>query len=245
MNPAIEGVRADRDALIGICADLSPADWAATSGCEGWTVQDLIAHLGALFWAVVDASKLPDVSGMATEAGQEMLVRSRRGMSASAILEDYVEVSEVALQRLAELAAVDMELPLGDLGTYHASVIPSAYSFDHFTHIRADLFRPRGPLAGPPPPADEFRLGSVLDWAEAALPQQNQEAADTGLFELQVTGPAARIISFGSGQSMATVSSDAFSFIRWVTQRGSWEELGVQAAGDEPALSAARKLKVF
>jgi hypothetical protein len=44
---------------------------------------------------------------------------------------------------------------------------------------------------------------------------------------------------------MATVSSDADTLVRWVTQRGSWEELRVQAAGDEPALSAARKLKVF
>jgi uncharacterized protein (TIGR03083 family) len=245
MNSAIEGIRADRDALIGICADLSPTDWAAPSGCEGWTVQDLIAHLGALFWATVDASKLPDVSGMPTEAGQEMLVQCRRGMSASAVLEDYVEVSEVALQRLAELAAVDMELPLGDLGTYPASLIPAAYSFDHFTHIRADLFRPRGPLTGPPPPADEFRLESVLDWAEAALPQQNPDAVGAGLFELQVTGPGARVISFGAGQATATVSSDAFTFIRWVTQRGSWEELGVRASGDEPALAAARKLKVF
>jgi uncharacterized protein (TIGR03083 family) len=245
MNPAIEAVRGDRDALLEICWRLGPSDWAAASGCEGWTVQDLVAHLGVLFWAAVDASKLPDVSGMPTEEGQEMLVRSRRGMSASAVVKDYAEVSEVALERLAELAEVDMELPLGDLGTYPASVVPAAYSFDHFTHIRADLFRPRGPLAGPPPPADESRLVSVLDWTEAALPQQNPAAAEAGLFELQITGPAARIISFGSGQSMATVSSDAFSFILWVTQRCSWEELGVQAAGDEPALSAARKLKVF
>jgi uncharacterized protein (TIGR03083 family) len=245
MNSAIEGVRADRDALIGICADLSPADWVAASGCEGWTVQDLIAHLGALFWAVVDASKLPDVRGMPTEAGQEMLVRSRRGMSPSAVLEDYTDVSEVALQRLAELAEVDMELPLGDLGTYPASALPSAYSFDHFTHIRADLFGPRGPLAGPPPPADEYRLGSVLDWIEVALPQQNPEAAEAGLFELQVTGPGSRIITFGTGQAMATISSDAMSFVRWVTQRGSWEEVGVQATGDDSALSTARKLKVF
>ncbi len=245
MNPAIEGVRADRDVLLDICWRLRPSDWAAASGCEGWTVKDLVAHLGALFWAVVDASKLPDISGMPTEAGQEMLVRSRRDLTPSAVLKDYAEVSEMALERLAELAEVDMELPLGDLGTYPASVIPSAYSFDHYTHIRADLFRPRGPLAGPPPPADEFRLGSVLDWVEAALPQQNPAAVDTGLFELQVTGPAARVVSFGTGQSTATVSSDAFSLIRWVTQRGTWEELGVHAAGDEPALSAARKLKVF
>jgi hypothetical protein len=49
---------------------------------------------------------------------------------------------------------------------------------------------------------------------------------------------------FGDGQAMATISSDAGSFVRWVTQRGSWEDLGVLATGDEPALSAARKLKV-
>jgi uncharacterized protein (TIGR03083 family) len=245
MNAAIEGVRADRDLLLGICADLRPADWAAPSGCEGWTVKDLVSHLGALFWAVADASKLPDTTGMPTESAQEAIVTARRDMNQEAVLADYAAVSEAALKVLADLAGLDMEIPLGDLGTYPARVLPSAYSFDHFTHIRADLFQPRGPLAGPPPPADDFRLGSVLDWAEAALPQQNAAAAEAGLFELQVTGPGARIISFGTGQSMATVTSDAFSFIRWVTQRGTWEELGVQAAGDEPALSAARKLKVF
>jgi uncharacterized protein (TIGR03083 family) len=245
MNPAIEAVRTDRDALVGICADLSAAQWAAPSGCAGWTVQDLIAHLGALFWAVVDSGKLPDTTGMPTESAMDLLVWARRGMTAEAVLADYAEVSGVALRRLAELAAVDMELPLGDLGTYPTALLPAAYSFDHFTHIRADLFAPRGPLAGPPPAADDVRIGSVLDWIEAALPQQNPEAAEAGLFELQVTGAGARIMTFGTGQSMATITSSAMSFVRWVTQRGGWEELGVQATGDEPALSAARKLKVF
>lgn len=245
MNSAIEAVRADRDALLDICAGLSPADWRAESGCEGWSVQDLVAHLDALFWAVVDPSRLPDTTGMPTECAQEVLVRARRDLTAAALLADYQEVSALALQRLTEVASLAIEVPLGDLGTYPASLLPSAYSFDHYTHIRADLFGPRGPLTGSPPPSDELRLGPTLDWIEAALPQQNPTAAETGLFELQVTGLGSRIISFGSGQAMATIRSDAQSFVRWVTQRGSWEELGVLAAGDEPALSAARKLKVF
>jgi uncharacterized protein (TIGR03083 family) len=245
MNAAIDAVRADRADLIEICKYLSPAEWRAESGCEGWTVQDLIAHVGALFWAVVDPSQLPDTTGMPTERAQDAMVASRRGLGHAAVLADYAEVSELALRRLAELAALDIEIPLGDLGTYPASVLPSAFSFDHYTHIRYDLFRPRGPLAGPPPPSDELRLVPTLDWIAAALPQQNPAAAAAGLYELQVTGTAARIISFGSGQAMATVTSDASAFVRWVTQRGSWEELAVVAAGDEPALSAARKLKVF
>jgi uncharacterized protein (TIGR03083 family) len=245
MNQALDAVRADRAALLEIGGNLTAADWQAPSGCEGWTVQDVVAHLGALFWVVVDPARLPPTDGMPTEQAQEMLVRSRRELTAEAVLADYAEVSATALERLAELAALDFSIPLGDLGTYPAAVLPAAFSFDHYTHIRADLFRPRGPLAGPPPPADELRLVPALDWVEAALPQQNPAAADAGAYELQVTGPAARIIAFGTGQSMATVSSDADAFIRWVTQRATWEELGVQATGDEPALSAARKLKVF
>jgi uncharacterized protein (TIGR03083 family) len=245
MNQALEAIRADRSALLEICAGLSPADWQAPSGCEGWTVQDLVSHLGALFWAVADPGTLPDTGGLPTEQAQEALVRARRELSPEQVLAEYEQVSVVALDRLAELATLDLKVPLGDLGTYPAAVLPYAFSFDHYTHIRADLFRPRGPLAGPPPPSDELRLVAALNWIQAALPQQNPAAADAGTYELQVTGLAARIITFGTGQSMATVSSDAESFVRWVTQRASWEELRVQAAGDEPALSAARKLKVF
>jgi hypothetical protein len=43
----------------------------------------------------------------------------------------------------------------------------------------------------------------------------------------------------------ATVRPDAPSLVRWVTQRGGWAELGVQATGEEEALAAARTLKVF
>jgi uncharacterized protein (TIGR03083 family) len=246
MNPAIEAVRADRDALVEICSSLGGSDWAAPSGCEGWSVKDLVAHLGTLFWAVVDISQLPDVAGMTLEHAMDAMVQSRRGLSAAEVLADYAQVSETGLQRLAEVAEWDMELPITeDAGTYPAHVWVKAYNFDHFTHIRFDLFSPRGPLVGSPPPADELRIGPTLDWIEAALPQQNRAAAEAGLFEIQITGQGARIITFGAGQSMATIGSDATSFVRWVTQRGTWEELGVQATGDEPALSAARKLKVF
>jgi hypothetical protein len=146
---------------------------------------------------------------------------------------------------LAHIGTLDMAVPLGDLGTYPAALLPTAYSFDHYTHIRADLFGPRGPLGGTPPTSDPERLAPVLDWIEAALPQQNQAAWLACSLALEVTGAGARSISFGSGEPMATVRSDAPSFVRWVTQRGSWAELGVQTAGDDLALATARTLKVF
>jgi uncharacterized protein (TIGR03083 family) len=245
MYDALEAVRADRLALLDIGRGLTSAQWRAPSGCPGWSVQDVIAHLATEFWAVVDLSQLPDITGQPFEHAQETLVESRRGMSPHSTLDDYEQVSGTGLERLAGFAALDVPVPMGDAGTYPASVLPAAYAFDHYTHIRADLFPPRGPLDHEPPPSDELRTGSALDWIEAALPQQNAQAAAQATLEIQVTGVGGRSIAFGSGPVKATVTSDAPAFVRWVTQRASWADLGVRAAGDEEALAAARALKVF
>ncbi len=161
MYSAIEAVAADRAALLGICAGLDDQQWEAPSGCAGWTVKDVITHLGNLFWMVADGAQLPDTSGIPTEQAQEIGVQARRALSAAEALADYEKVSEVGLAKLAELAALDVEVPLGDdFGTYSTRVLPCAYAFDHYTHIRADLFGPRGPLGGDPPPSDELRVGA-------------------------------------------------------------------------------------
>jgi uncharacterized protein (TIGR03083 family) len=245
MQTALETVRADGAALLHIGAGLTEEQWQAPSGCQGWRVQDVVTHLANLFWVLVDPTKLPPSDGVPTEQAQEAAVQARRATSGAAALADYRQVAEPALEKLAELAALDLVLPLGDLGTYPAGLAPAAYSFDHYTHIRADLFQPRGSLCGSPPPSDALRLAPVLDWIEAALPQQNPAAAAACTLELEVTGAGARSISFGSGQPAAAIRSDGPSLVRWVTQRGSWAELGVQATGDEAALATARTLKVF
>ena len=59
---AVDALQADRDTLLAVCAGLRDEDWSAPSGCEGWTVKDVVGHVGALFWLVVDQSKLPDAS---------------------------------------------------------------------------------------------------------------------------------------------------------------------------------------
>lgn len=245
MHTALETVRGDSAALLDIGAGLSEEQWQAPSGCEGWRVQDVVTHLANLFWILVDPGKLPPLDGVPTEQAQEAAVQARKGRSGAEALADYKEAAGPALEQLAQLETLDMAVPLGDLGTYPAALLPAAYSFDHYTHIRADLYGPRGPLRGTPPPSDPERLGPVLDWIEAALPQQNQAAEQACSLTLEVTGAGARLISFGTGQPTATVRSDALSFVRWVTQRGSWTELGVQATGDAVAMATARTLKVF
>jgi uncharacterized protein (TIGR03083 family) len=249
MNLPIDALQADRAELLRTCAPLDESEWQSESGCPGWSVQDLVNHMAALFWAVVDPSVLPDTTGLPTEAAQEVFVQARRSLRAAEVLDDYAAVSEKAIAALAGFADADFELALGDFGTYPARVLPLAFCFDHYTHIRADLFAPRGPLSGPVPASDELRLHPTLDWIEAALPQQNRSLVD-GLArpaEIVVTGTAARVIRVGppDGPVSARVSSDADACVRWITQRASWEDVGARAEGDDAILAGIRGLKVF
>jgi uncharacterized protein (TIGR03083 family) len=249
VSDPICALKADRAALLEACRQLGASDWEAWSGCAGWTVKDVVSHLGALFWNVVDPSVLPDTTGLSTEQAQEFVVRERRrAMSAANVLDDYAAVSEQALGVLSELAGAEFELALGDLGTYPASVIPLAFCFDHYVHVRFDLFPPRGPLAGDPPASDEQRLGPALDWVETALPQQNRRVLEhlAGSVDVVVSGTAGRTIRLGSpGPASTMVSSDADAFLRWVTQRGTWDELGVRTSGEAALLAGIRLIKVF
>jgi uncharacterized protein (TIGR03083 family) len=249
MTLALDALEADRAELLRIGAALDEAGWQAESGCPGWSVKDLVSHMGALFWAVVDLTVLPDTTGLPTEAAQEVYVEAHRSRSAAEVLDDYSAVSEKALAALAGFAGVELEMPLGDFGTYPAWILPSAFCFDHYTHIRADLFAPRGPLPGPLPPSDELRLTPTLEWIEAALPQQNRQLVDglAGRVEIVITGTAGRIIPVGPTGSpvSARVTSDADGFVRWVTQRASWQDVGARTEGDDALLARTRALKVF
>jgi uncharacterized protein (TIGR03083 family) len=245
---AIDGLEADRAELLKLCAELTDADWAAPSGCSGWRVQDVVSHMGALFWLVVDRSKLPDIGDLPTERAQDAYVDHRRSMTAQQVVADYEEVSAAAIPVLASLIGQTFEIPLGDLGTYQAQTIPTAYSFDHYVHIRMDLFPPRGPLTASPPPSDELRLTPALDWAQAALPQQSAAAISDlpGSIEFVITGPAARTISIGTGNPLGQVSLDAPAFLRSITARSDWAAATIESAPQTtltPALLS--RLKVF
>ena len=78
----------------------------------------------------------------------------------------------------------------------------------------------------------------MLDWIEAALPQQNagRLGALPGSVLITLDGPGGRVIRLGQGAPAAHISSGPDAFVRWVTQRGSWAELGVRATGGEAQL---------
>jgi uncharacterized protein (TIGR03083 family) len=243
---AVDALQADRDALIAICGRLGPGEWRARSGWSGWSVQGLVSHLAGGFWRIVDPAALPDPAGLTTEQAQDAVVSSRRSWTSGRVLDDYVAVSQEAIDRLARLCDQRGEISFGPLGTHPVSMVANSIAFDHYTHIRSDLCAPRGPLATAPPPSDEMRLVPALDWISAALPQQNAPLIDSlpGSLVIDVSPPGARTIAVGAGPEQARVETDPVSFIGWVTHRQVWADLGLTAVGDAATLDLARQLRV-
>jgi uncharacterized protein (TIGR03083 family) len=251
---ALASIRADHAALLALLQNCSTATWSAPSGCPGWTVKDLVAHLGTMFWRTVDPSGLTDTRGLPMEVGVDRDVASRAGWDAARVLDDYVEAAAGALPVLERLRDVDAPVPLGDLGTYPASMLASGYAFDLYTHLRADLLAPRGPLDATPPPSDELRMAPTIAWILAALPQQCAAtvAALPGAVEFVLTGPAGGhfVLQAGGGfvtgddartDTVASIGCFTPALVWWTTRRASWSDVGVQAAGDERALELLRE----
>lgn len=248
MDDALRAIEEDRAALLALCPQIPKSVWAKESGCQGWSVQDLVSHMACSFWLAVDPTRLPDPAGLPAERAADLYVNARRSMTPEEVVADYEQVSLKGLEMLAAVAGQDFEVPLGDVGTYPASVVPAAFAFEAFIHIRYDLFAPDGPLEGEPPPADELRLGPTLDWIEAALPQQNASLLDAlgNSVEVRLEGLCARTLRIGGGTDVAAeVTTDSAAFVRWVTQRGTWEDLGVRAEGEPSTLEMVRTLRVF
>lgn len=241
---ALAGLRADRYALLTLGAGLSAEQWAQPSGCPGWTLQDVVAHLAGLFWLATDPGTLPDRGDLGTEAAQEIYVGARRSMTAAENLADYEKVSASALDLFASIAGIDTEIDLGDFGTYPANALPLGYTFDHYLHIRADLFGPRGALSQGAPPSDELRLGPALDWVDLALPQQARHALAEldGTVTVQVTGPGARTITLGLGPNLGSISADGDNLLRWVSGRSAWP---VGSGISEPTAKALSRVHLF
>jgi uncharacterized protein (TIGR03083 family) len=247
MSSAIQAIKKDREELLTICRQLQESAWEKESGCAGWSVQDLVSHMACSYWLAVDPSRLPDPGQLPAERAADLYVESRRSMTPEQVVEDYESVSLRGLEILAAIEIQDVEIPLGDVGTYPASVVPTALAFEAFVHMRYDLFRPGGPLTGEPPATDELRLMPTLDWIEASLPQQNSDLLKgmAGAVEIHLDGLCAREMRIGDGDVTAGITTDSQAFVRWVTQRGTWEQLGVHAEGNPHALEIVRQLRVF
>lgn len=250
---ALESIHAD---LRRVLDEMSDDDWSKPSGCGGWRVQDVFAHITSNLKEVADPTPPPAEPGPALPAEQAMeaLVAPRKSWTKQDLLDEYdrcVGPWLATMRALQDEPTASTLGPLADLGTYPMHLIANAYAFDHYCHVRIDLLAPRGPLAVRLDEPTDDVVAPGIEWMLAGLPQMQVEDLRVLIrpIALELTGPgggtwtlrpadpagSANLISVAQGADegvAATVTSSAHDFVSWGTARSPWRA-SCQVTGDE------------
>lgn len=235
----VAGLKLMIDDTLEVLRTLTEEEWAAESGCPGWSVKDLINHLAATFTVVIDPTNALDgvTAEVSLEAINDVMVNAGADMSPAEVLASYEgqiddAVAAVSAVQGPELATVTATL--GDVGTYPVHWFANALCFDHLCHLNADVLAPRGPVHRPPVAMDSARLGPSMDWLIAVLPQWSgadlakavTEPVDVVLtgaggrsFQLRPSGTDQVEVALDAGGAETSITSSAADAMTWLTGR--------------------------
>ena len=223
------------------------------SGCVGWSVKDLVAHMSSNFKEICEPSPPPpEPVTLPAEALMEMLVEPRKDWSWSQVRDEYLQYCDGAVGALAALQDEPMASTpsaLADLGTYPLHQMADAFAFDHYCHLRIDLLAPTGPVQRDLPPADDALAGPAIGWMLLGLPkmQPGLVAHLTAPITLVLTGAGGGrwrlvpegeeiVVTIADGPSAGTVTSTAHDFVMWGTRRHAWRD-DCTVSGDQAVVA--------
>jgi uncharacterized protein (TIGR03083 family) len=262
----VEGLRAERASALEIFTSLSDEEWNAPSDCAGWSVRDVVAHMGSTQHGVVDPSVMVDMSG-GTEQAMEGPVAERRAWSLADVLAEYESYSGQIVDMAATLQDPPMAetmLPMGDLGTHPMAIMPNLFLFDTYCHLRNDILAPNGSVKRPELPRDETRVRPTIEWMLAGLPWMSADALAALLdrpLTLELTGVGggtwtvapgdassdgrAVVTEGAAADAAATVRSPAEQFVVWGTRRRPWRDAVTITGDDAYAAQVLDAVKIF
>lgn len=241
--------------MRSVLTSLSAEQWSAQSGCEGWRVQDVFAHVTSNMKETVEPTPPPAEGApeMGAEAAMEALVAPRKDWAPEQLLEEYDRYFEGwigAMGALQEEPMRSTESPLADLGTHPMHLVANAYAFDHYCHLRIDL----ADVALDLPEATDDMVRPGIDWMIAGMPQMQVAELAVAVsqpLQLNLTGPGGgswvlgpagddglMTVSEGHDASVAaTITSSAHDFVSWGTKRSDWRS-ACTIDGDADAATA-------
>jgi uncharacterized protein (TIGR03083 family) len=247
---AIDALSAERALVLDLIGSLTDDEWQLPSDCDGWRVQDVIAHMSAVFVTVSGGTTArAEPASDDAERNADAAVDERRAWSSNDVAAEYERSSEAAIAGLAAMQGTpmgDTVIPLGNLGSHPMHLLADALAFDHYCHLRHDLIQPGGPLDRPPLPVDDLRLRPTMLWMLAGLPQMCADAlallerpvdlvfegAGGGTWSLKPGAPFVSVDPGHAGDAAATITSAAHDFVSWGTKRRNWRDMGVRLEGD-------------
>lgn len=188
-----------RRRLASILAELDDAQWATPSRCEGWSVQDVIAHLvdANRFWAISIAAGR---SGEPTRylatfdpvASPAEMVAGVRSLSSAEVLERFVESNDAIAESVAGLDD-DGWSTLGEAPPGHVPLRAVALHalWDAWIHER-DIALPLGLAAV----EDADEIAGCLRYVAAVSPAFAVAGGSTrqGSIVVEATDPAVRVV---------------------------------------------------
>ncbi|MFM8562588.1 MAG: maleylpyruvate isomerase family mycothiol-dependent enzyme [Acidimicrobiia bacterium] len=251
---AVVALRLAVDEVKSVVSTLTGEEWSRPSGCAGWSVRDLVAHMSSNYKETVDPSPPPaEPVQLPAERMMDLLVEPRKDWTNQQILAEYLDFCDKAVDVLASFQDEPLAstvIPLADLGSYPMHQLADAYAFDHYCHLRIDLLAPRGPIERSVPAADATRIGPAVRWMITGMPQmqQNLGASLSAPIVLVLTGPGGGewtiapsgsdiVVTTGaSAAAVATVSSSGHAFVDWGTQRSNWRG-HCSVTGDESVVA--------
>ena len=225
-------------------ATLDDAQWARASRCEGWSVQDVIAHLIGTnqYWAVSIAGGLNGeptryLAGFDPVATPAQMVDGLKALSPAEVLEQYVASVEQLAAVVSDLDDAKWEM-VAEAPPGHIAISAVALHalWDAWTHER-DVCQPLGST----PPAEPDEVAGCLYYCAAIGPALAATRGSTRAGSLAVTatdpaleftveiGPVIRVVQ-GAADGAARLSGDAVTLVEGLTFR---EPLEHGLAGEE------------
>jgi uncharacterized protein (TIGR03083 family) len=242
---ALAAVRVGIDDALNVFESLSDEEWCRPSGCAGWRVQDVAAHISSNFKETADPSPPPaqPLPPLPAERMMDLLVQPRLEWTPKQVIAElrtYAPRLVETLEGLQEPPIATSPLTVADLGTYDMHQLADAYAFDLYCHLRVDVLAPRGPIERQVSPADDLRIRPAVGWMLAGLPQMQGDAfafVDRSI-QLRLEGPGGghwRITPAGNrrlgveasdaaSEADAVIHSSADAFVVWGTKRADWHE---------------------
>jgi hypothetical protein len=248
-------MRAAAGDLIDIAQSLNEREWQTPSAAAGWSVQDVVSHVGCLLELLQAAVRGEAVPDEGIERLNEVTVAGRRDWDAARTLNNVEKQLDQAITLfipLQEQPMASVESPMLDLGTYPLHAVADMFTFDMTTHLRYDILAPRSPINRQLPPLDEARLGPSVSWLLGGIAKMQPNLAGhlTAPLALYLTDPGARnvLITAEVGaifvdplrspdDAAATLTSTTGDFLAWSTTRLPWRTL-VMIEGDQSAAAA-------
>lgn len=247
-HAAIAALNVEVDRAKEIFASLTPAEWEAASGCDGWRVQDVAQHMAATFQKIAAPDTVDGGDSGHTEMSAEVPVQQRKDWTPIEVIAAYQEWAGKGVAALAALQEAPMAntvVPLSDLGEHPMHILANAIVFDHYCHLRHDIGAAVDRAAQLP--RDTEALRATLEWMLAGLPQMCAAELDAGpdqVVNLVFDGPAADTFCISPGPDGWTVANHrdvdapvihttAHDFVSWGTKRTDWRGTSTGDVGNE------------